>query len=180
VASEIWSSASTPVQEAAIVAFSPNPEIEEYVRLSARVHGFVASWLYEIFTRIGIPCPQPAGAFYLYPDFAPWRQALLARGVRTSEELAHYLLNEWNIATLPGSAFGDKPQALRLRLATSMLYNPDITATEAEREAALWHLLAQADKLPAQYQTGTSQVSLPALERVQARFNEVIAALQSV
>ena len=177
VASEIWSSASTPVQEAAIVAFSPNPEIEEYVRLSARTHGVVASWLYEMVMSLGIPCPRPAGAFYLYPDFAPWRQALLMRSVSTSEELAHYLLNEWNIATLPGSAFGEKPEALRLRLATSMLYTPDTTATEAEREAALWELLAKADKLPAQYQAAMAQVSLPALERVQARLTEVIRSL---
>ncbi len=176
VASEIWSSASTPVQEAAIVAFSPNPAIEEYVRLSAHVHGFVALWLYEVFANLGIPCPRPAGAFYLYPDFSPWRQALLVRGVRTNEELAHYLLNEWNIATLPANAFGEEPEALRLRLATSMLYNPDVV-TEAEREAALWRLLAQADRLPAQYQAGMSQLSLPALERVQARFTEVIASL---
>jgi len=177
--SEIWSSASTPVQEAAVVAFSPDSEIEDYVRSSARIHGYVASWLYETFKEMGIPCPRPAGAFYLYPDFSPWRQALLKHGVSTSEELALYLLNEWNIATLPGSAFGEQPEALRLRLATSMLYNPDTTATENERAAALWELLAQADQLPAQYQVGEPQLSLPALDRVQVRFTEVITSFGS-
>ena len=38
LASEIWSSATTPVQEAAIVAYSDNTELTAYVRASARVH----------------------------------------------------------------------------------------------------------------------------------------------
>ncbi len=178
LASEIWSSASTPVQEAAVVALSPNTEIEEYVRRSACVHGYIASWLYEVLVGLGIPCPRPAGAFYLYPDFSPWRQALLKHGVSTSEELAHYLLNEWNIATLPGSAFGEKPEALRLRLSTSMLFTPG-SATYEEREQVLWNLLAQADQLPVQYQADKPQLSLPALDRVQTRLTEVITSLQS-
>ncbi len=178
--SEIWSSASTPIQEAAIIAFSPNTDIEDYVRHSARIHGYVASWLYEFFTVMGIPCPRPAGAFYLYPDFSPWRQALLNRGVSTSEELALYLLDEWNIATLPGSSFGEKPEALRLRLSTSMLFLPEKPIAEDKREAILWDLLAQANQLPVQYQAGMSHLSLPALERTQTRFTEVIMALTSI
>jgi aspartate aminotransferase len=177
--SEIWSSAPTPVQDAAVIAFSPNTDIEDYVRRSAHIHGYVASWLYETFVALGIPCPRPAGAFYLYPDFSPWRQALLIRGITTSEELALYLLNEWNIATLPGSAFDEKPAALRLRLSTSMLYTPS-GATNDEREKLLWNLLAQAEQLPAQYQAGEPQLSLPALDRVQDRFTEVITSLTSV
>ncbi len=173
--SEIWSSASTPIQEAAIVAFSSHKEIEDYVRHSARIHGYVASWLYEVFAGLRILCPRPAGAFYLYPDFSPWRQALLHHGVSTSEELAHYLLNEWNIATLPGSAFGEKPEALRLRLSTSMLYTPS-GATYEEREEVLWDLLARAEQLPSQYQADRPQLSLPALGRVQERFTEVITS----
>src|SRR5579863_7185626 len=177
--SEIWSSASTPVQEAAVVAFSPHAEIEDYVRSSACIHGYVASWLYEILTDLGIPCPRPAGAFYLYPDFSPWRQALLKLDVSTSEQLSLYLLNAWNVATLPGSAFGEKPEALRLRLSISMLYAP-VGVTNDEREKVLWNLLAQTDHLPAQYQVGQPQLSLPALDRVQERFTEVITSLNSL
>jgi len=177
--SELWSSASTPIQEAAIVAFSPNAEIEDYVCRCARIHGYVTSWLYEILDGLGIPCPRPAGAFYLYPDFSPWRQALLKHGVSTSEELAHFLLNEWNIATLPGSAFGEQPEALHLRLSTSMLILPDKSLAEDKREAVLWDLLAQADQLPEQYQADGHQLPLPALDRVQTRLTEVITSLKS-
>ena len=92
LASEIWSAAATPIQEAALVAFAPNAEMELYVQRSARIHGHVAARLYETFVNLGVPCSRPAGAFYLYPDFAPWRSALMERGVRTSQELSHYLL----------------------------------------------------------------------------------------
>src|SRR5207244_5090187 len=125
LASEIWSAAATPIQEAALVAFSANTQMELYVQRSARIHGHVAARLYETLVNLGVPCPRPAGAFYLYPDFAPWRSALMQRGIGTSQELAHYLLDEWDIATLPGMVFGEQPEALRLRMATSLLYDSD-------------------------------------------------------
>lgn len=175
MASEVWSSATTPVQEAAIAAFCPNADLEVYVHLSARVHGYVASRLYETFVDLGIPCPRPAGAFYLYPDFAPYRDALHQYGVTTSEELARYLLDEWGIATLPGTAFGEQPEALRLRVATSMLYEPEGQLPEVEREAWFWQLLEQADELPASGESGA--VRLPELERARAKLAEVVQTL---
>ena len=177
LASEIWSSASTPVQEAAVSAYRPDAELEQYVQRSARLHGYAASRLYEKFTDLGIPCPRPAGGFYLYPDFSPLRAQLGERGVSTSEELTHYLLNEWGIATLPGSVFGEQPEALRLRLATSLLYEPEGTPTIQEREAWLWQLLEQADSLPLPGQDGKTKLPLPALERAQTKLTEFIHAL---
>lgn len=94
LASEIWSSAATPIQEAAITAFSPNAELASYVQRCARVHGYVAGQLYKTLTNLGVPCPRPAGAFYLHPDFAPWRPALMKRGIQTSQALASYLLDQ--------------------------------------------------------------------------------------
>ncbi len=177
LASEIWSAAATPIQEAAIVAFTPNTEIESYVRRSARLHGHVTFRLYETLAALGVPCPRPAGAFYLYPDFAPWRQPLLQRGIGTSEELARYLLDEWDIATLPGTAFGEQPEALRLRLATSMLYSSEEAHPAQEREAALWRLLARADELSPTGDAHDPALPLPALEHAQARLTEFIRSL---
>jgi aspartate aminotransferase len=178
LASEIWSTAATPIQEAAIVAYTPNAELDAYVQRSARIHGYATLRLYEALANLGIPCPRPAGAFYLYPDFAPWRAALQKRGINTSQELAHYLLEEWDIAALPGVAFGEQPEALCLRLATSMLYSPEGAASPQEREAALWQLLAQADTLPPPGQNSEPTLRLPALERAQARLTELIHSLQ--
>ena len=55
----------------------------------------------------GIRCPLPQGAFYAYPDV----QGLLGRTirgrtVRTSAELAALLLDEVEVAVVPGEAFG--------------------------------------------------------------------------
>jgi aspartate aminotransferase len=177
LASEIWSSSTTPVQEAGIVAYTPNAELEVYVRRSARVHGYVTGQLYTTLTNLGIHCPRPAGAFYLYPDFAPWREALNEKGISTSQELAHYLLDEWDIATLPGIDFGEQAAALRLRLATSMLYDPDGAHSAEERDAQLWRLLTLADTLSPSSQANETALPLPALSRAQTQFTALIAHL---
>ncbi len=79
------------------------------------------------FAAAGADVPPPAGAFYLYPDFGPVRDRLRARhGVHTSDDLAAVALQRYGLGVLPGSAFGDDPGALRLRVATGLLYGePD-------------------------------------------------------
>ena len=75
------------------------------------------------FTAAGVAVAPPQGAFYLYPDFAAHRRTLLRRfGVRTSADLTAVLLSHYGVGVLPGSAFGDPDEALRLRVATSRLY----------------------------------------------------------
>ncbi|HLH63338.1 MAG TPA: aminotransferase class I/II-fold pyridoxal phosphate-dependent enzyme [Ktedonobacteraceae bacterium] len=176
LASEIWSSAATPIQEAALLAFMPDASMEQYVRHSALIHAYVAAQLYDTLFQLGMPCPRPAGGFYLYPDFSPWRVALLECGVRTSQELASYLLEEWDIATLPGTVFGEEPEALRLRLSTSLLCEPEHGPSEEEREAALWRILDQAESLQSSEKPAVAN-GLPALQQAQERFVGVIAAL---
>lgn len=174
LASEIWSSAATPIQEAALAAFTPNASVEQYVHQSALVHSYITGQLYDTLAQLGVPCPRPAGGFYLYPDFSPWRAALLKRGIQTSQELAHYLLEEWDIATLPGSVFGEEPQALRLRLSTSLLCEPEHGPSQEEREAALWNILDRAEALQSTGNKQENNLSLPALARAQERLIEVI------
>ncbi|HVB62157.1 MAG TPA: aminotransferase class I/II-fold pyridoxal phosphate-dependent enzyme [Ktedonobacteraceae bacterium] len=179
LASEIWSSAATPVQTAAVAAYTYHPDLERYVQHAARLHGYVAHQLYETLIALGALCPRPAGGFYLYPDFAPWRSQLAALNIHTSDDLARYLLDTWDIATLPGSAFAEHPSALRLRLATSLLYAPLDARSPAEHEAALWQLLDQADTIVAT-ETGytlATPLALPALARAQARLTEFAHSL---
>ncbi len=173
LASEIWSSTATPVQEAAVLAYSSNAELERYVQRSARLHGYIAGRLQQTLSSLGVLCARPAGAFYLYPDFAPWRAALAERGAATSEGLARLLLDEWDIATLPGAAFGEAPEALCLRVATSLLCVPE----NGSPEAALWDLLERADDLPADDPAAGNLPPLPALERAQIGLAAFVAAL---
>ena len=50
---------------------------------------------------------DPSGAFYFFLDISPFLSGRSkSRGIGTSEELCNYLLNEFFLATVPGTAFG--------------------------------------------------------------------------
>jgi aspartate aminotransferase len=134
IGSEIWSAPAAPIQQAAAFAFSDAPELAERIALSRRLHATVARAVADRFTAAGTEVPPPQAAFYLYPDFWPARDLLHRQhGVTTSAELAALLLQRYGVGVLPGSAFGEDPAALRLRVATGLLYGE----TSQQREAAL-------------------------------------------
>jgi aspartate aminotransferase len=134
IASEIWSAPAAPVQKAAALAFSDIPDIAERIRVSRRLHSTVARAVAARFTAAGVLVAPPQGAFYLYPDFESHRTTLARRfGVTTGAGLAALLLDRYGIGVLPGSAFGDSAEALRVRVATSRLYGE----TPSRQEAAL-------------------------------------------
>jgi len=65
----------------------------------------------------GVLCPEPEGAFYVYPSV----KGLLGKEIRgkrpqTSAELASLILDEAEVAVVPGEAFGT-PGYLRLSYA---------------------------------------------------------------
>jgi aspartate aminotransferase len=139
VGSEIWSAPTVPVQHAAAVGFSEPPEISKRIAQSRSLHAAVARGVAALCAAAGLSVPVPQAAFYVYPDFAPWREPLLRRGISTGEDLARHLVDRYGVGSLPASAFGEPADALRLRLATGLLYGD----TEQQREAAL----AAADPL---------------------------------
>jgi len=86
----------------------------------------------------GIECPMPEGAFYAYPSV----KGVLGTEIRgqrpvTSSELAGLILDEAEVAVVPGEAFGT-PGYMRLSYATS-----DENITEGLTRVA--ELLGQAD-----------------------------------
>ena len=124
VASELWSSNATPVQHAAILAYadsSPPGAIDAHVRRCAAMHALRTRALFDGLRALNVDVPEPHGGFYVFATFNRWREALAARNVHTSVDLAAYLLDEHAIASLPGSALGCAPNQLSLRLATSYL-----------------------------------------------------------
>ena len=118
-ASEVWSAPARPVQHAAALAFTEPPALTERVAQSRKLHLKVAAAVAEIFRT-----SPPDGAFYLYPHVP---------GFATDREAAAHLLARNGIVVLPGSEFGDDPEAGMIRVATSQLYGD----TDAEREKAL-------------------------------------------
>jgi aspartate/methionine/tyrosine aminotransferase len=118
IASETWSCVSSPIQFAALGAFKYDPDVETYIQTCTRIHALVSQYVRDALVNLGINYPDPQGAFYTYPDFESFREKLGARGIETSDQLALDLLLKTQIASLPGTGFGDDPNNLRLRLAS--------------------------------------------------------------
>ncbi|WP_047871022.1 pyridoxal phosphate-dependent aminotransferase [Nocardiopsis sp. RV163] len=159
VASEIWSSPAAPVQEAAAHAFTEPAELLDHVDRSRRLHGIVAGAVTEAFVRAGATVAAPRAAFYLYPDFEPARERLAAlHGVATGPDLTGLLLERFGMGVLPAAEFGEGVEALRMRVATSLLYGD----TEERRYAAL---------------AATDPLALPWVRAHLDRLDEVLGAL---
>jgi len=134
ICSEIWSAPAAPIQQAAALAFSEPHNLTERVARSRSLHAAVCRGVAAVCREAGLDVPAPQAAFYVYPDFEPWRAHLGRRhGVTTSQGLAGLLLDRYGAGTLAASAFGEDPKVLRLRLATGLLYGD----SEARQEAAL-------------------------------------------
>ncbi len=121
LAGSVWTCVPGPIQYAALVAYSNLPEIDEYINMCTTMHTIRTRYLYNAFLSLGIPCPEPKGGFYLYPSFNAWRAALYTHRIKSSEDLAAYLLEKYELLVLAGSSFGDDPTNLTLRIATSYL-----------------------------------------------------------
>ncbi len=68
----------------------------------------------------GMTCPKPQGAFYIFPDISSFLGTFDGDWIiRNSVDLAKYLLEKAEVATVPGSAFG-ADNHLRLSYATSL------------------------------------------------------------
>ncbi len=134
VASEIWSAPAAPIQQAAAYAFAEPPEILKRIARSRSLHAAVARAVAAAFAAAGLLVRPPEAAFYVYPDFRPWRDHLRdKRGVTTGEGLTRHLLERYGTGVLPASAFGEDDGALRIRVATGLLYGD----SARQREAAL-------------------------------------------
>ncbi|HMI27711.1 MAG TPA: aminotransferase class I/II-fold pyridoxal phosphate-dependent enzyme [Streptosporangiaceae bacterium] len=157
----MWSAPAAPVQQAATLAFSDSPPISRRIASSRALHASIARAVAGVCTAAGLVVPPPQAAFYVYPDFEPWRDHLRSSyQVTTAAGLARLLLRRYGAATLPGSAFGEPPGALRLRLATALLYGD----TPQQQEAAL---------------TAPDPTTLPWIAAALTQLGEILADLAS-
>jgi len=93
----------------------------------------------EMLTAIdGVVCPMPKGAFYAYPNIeGVLGKTIRGRTPRTSAELAALILEEVEVAVVPGEAFGPSGY-LRLSYALS-------DADLVEGVGRIQRLLAEAE-----------------------------------
>ena len=70
-------------------------------------------YLLKEFDRLGLPCFEPRGAFYIFPDIRKYGMS--------SEEFATDLLNKEHVVVVPGTAFGDSGEGfVRISYAYSL------------------------------------------------------------
>ena len=70
-------------------------------------------YLLKEFARLGLPCFEPRGAFYIFPDIRKYGMS--------SEEFATELLNKEHVVVVPGTAFGDSGEGfVRISYAYSL------------------------------------------------------------
>lgn len=124
VQSQSTSNPSSLSQAGAVAALSgPQDLIAEHNAIFRERRDLVVAALNGI---AGVDCPVPDGAFYVYPSVAGLIGRRTAKGalIASDADLVAYLLEEADVAVVPGSAFGLSPH-LRLSYATD-------TATLAE------------------------------------------------
>ena len=70
-------------------------------------------YLLKEFNRLSLPCFEPKGAFYIFPDIRKYNMS--------SEEFATQLLNKEHVVVVPGTAFGDSGEGfIRISYAYSL------------------------------------------------------------
>lgn len=119
IISETFSSVSSPIQQGVMAAFEKSPRLEDYIADCTSIHRMVSQWFVEQLNQLGLEYPQTEGAFYLFPDFRPFRDQLVWKyGIHDSRELCNVLIDSFHIAVLPGTAFGDAAENLSCRMST--------------------------------------------------------------
>lgn len=117
LASETFSCVSAPIQYAAVKAYEQLPEIKTYLQSSNIILNAISNYVATSLQAINVNCHSSDGGFYVFPGFENHRTFLSTLNITTSPQLANYLLQNLNIATLPGTAFGMNENQLCLRLA---------------------------------------------------------------
>ena len=111
--------APTTSQYAAVEAVRNGDEDVKKMRTSYNQR---RNFLMNAFKEMNLPCFEPFGAFYVFPDIREFKM--------TSEEFAFALLDAQNIAVVPGTAFGDSGEGF---LRISYAYSIEKLRTAMER-----------------------------------------------
>lgn len=111
-------STSNPTSISQVAAQAALEGDQSYINTSNKIFKERHDFVHEQLNKIeGIECHASEGTFYLFPNF----QGIIDRmeNINNDIELAEYLLEQGEIAMVPGSAFG-APGYIRLSFATSM------------------------------------------------------------
>jgi aspartate aminotransferase len=119
IAATVYTNVSTPTQYAAIKAYEPNDEIEEYINITRQIHRIMGHYLSDEWNKVdGIKATHPDGAFYFFADFNELKPDLKKKGVATSNQLGESLLTcPFHLGTVTGDACMLDPDDYGARIA---------------------------------------------------------------
>jgi aspartate aminotransferase len=118
IQSQSTSNPCSIAQWASVAALNgPQEDIDEMITVFQERCRYVLKRLAEI---PGVTCYRPDGAFYVFPNFScTFGKSIDGRVISGSLDLADYLMEQANVAVVPGSAFGED-SCLRFSYAISM------------------------------------------------------------
>ncbi|GHC56298.1 pyridoxal phosphate-dependent aminotransferase [Ulvibacter litoralis] len=114
---QITSGTNCIAQRATITALeNPPSKIKYMVDAFKERRGMILKLLSDI---PGFKTNEPEGAFYVFPDISYYfGKTLRGKHINTASDFSLYLLEEANVATVTGEAFGD-PNCIRISYAAS-------------------------------------------------------------
>lgn len=117
IQSQSTSNPTSIAQKAAVEALTgPQDFVDRMKTEFDRRRRFIVA---ELNTIPDVSCITPTGAFYAFPNISGLFGKIEGKPLFTSSDLALYLLEDANVALVPGDAFGDDNH-IRLSYATSM------------------------------------------------------------
>ena len=115
--SETFSAVSSPIQYAAVQAYKMEEDVKKYIKDCATILKGISDYITSKLKDNDIDCTESPGAFYMMIGFNNFKKEINALGIYKGEQLANYLLDNFNVALLPASDFYFKEEELFFRLA---------------------------------------------------------------
>ena len=117
---QVTSATCSIAQKATVRAMEMDPTTSEDIINMRNIFRQRRDMVYKLLCEIpGLKVRLPQGAFYFFPDVSSYYgKSFNGTKIENSTDMAFYLLNEANVATVMGSAFGDDA-CIRLSYATS-------------------------------------------------------------
>ncbi len=117
---QVTSATCSIAQKATVCAMLMDPATSPDIINMRNIFQQRRDLVYKLLCEIpGLKVRLPQGAFYFFPDVsAYYGKSFNGKKIENSTDMAFYLLNEANVATVMGAAFGDD-SCIRLSYATS-------------------------------------------------------------
>ncbi len=118
IQSHLTSNPNSMAQMAALAAITgPQDDVEMMRKAFLERRDYMVNRVKEI---PYLDCLTPPGSFYLFVEVGDtFGKSFRGKGIQNVDDFAEYLLTEYQVALVPGTAFGS-PDCVRLSFATSM------------------------------------------------------------